>query len=129
MNGYQRRRAAACFVLVLTAASAGPAPARTGSAIPAAVNAENSVVKIFAKLNPPAPYRPWTRQAVTEVTGSGVVIEGHRILTTAHLAAYASEIQIQANQSGDRFEATVAAIGPRIDLAFMSSRAKKSICF
>src|SRR5579872_14771 len=44
---------------------------------------ENSVVKVFATLRYPDPFKPWTKQAPNEVTASGVVIEGRRILTNA----------------------------------------------
>lgn len=48
-----------------------------------------------------------------------MVIEGKRILTNAHVVAYASQIQIQANQAGDKVNATVVAIAPGIDLAVL----------
>ena len=61
---------------------------------------ENSVVKIFATARYPDPYRPWTKQAPKDFTGSGAIIAGHRILTNAHVVLYASQIQVQANQAG-----------------------------
>jgi len=48
-----------------------------------------------------------------------VVIEGRRILTNAHVVDYASQVQIQANQAGDKISATVEAIAPGIDLAVL----------
>ncbi|HYM35987.1 MAG TPA: hypothetical protein VET48_11355, partial [Steroidobacteraceae bacterium] len=60
---------------------------------------EESVVKVFASMRVPDPTKPWTKQAPGEVTGSGVVIGGNRILTNAHVVLYANEIQVQANQS------------------------------
>ena len=80
---------------------------------------ENSVVKIFATMRTPDPFKPWTKQAPHEVTGTGVVIEGKRILTNAHVALYASQVQIQANQSGDKLSATVEFVAPGIDLAVL----------
>ncbi|HEX7578072.1 MAG TPA: trypsin-like peptidase domain-containing protein [Verrucomicrobiae bacterium] len=80
---------------------------------------ENSVVKIFATVRYPDPYRPWTKQSPSDQTGSGVVIEGKRILTNAHVVNYASQVQIQANQAGDKISATVEAIAPGIDLAVL----------
>ena len=71
---------------------------------------ENSVVKIFATVRYPDPYKPWTKQSPEDQTGSGVVIEGKRILTNAHVVDYASQVQIQANQAGDKISATVEAI-------------------
>ena len=63
------------------------------------------MVKVFATMRYPDPFKPWTKQAPSEVTGSGVVIEGKRILTNAHVVLYASQVQIQANAAGDKVAA------------------------
>ena len=81
---------------------------------------ENAVVKVFSTTRPPDLFRPWTKGAVSEVSGSGVVIDGHRILTNAHVVAYASEVQIQSHQGGDRLNAKVAFFSPGIDLAVLT---------
>src|SRR5690348_9074390 len=52
---------------------------------------ENSVVKVFSTVRYPDTTKPWTKQAPSEFTGSGVVIEGKRILSNAHLVEYASQ--------------------------------------
>jgi S1-C subfamily serine protease len=80
---------------------------------------ENAVVKIFATMRYPDPFRPWAKRAPSESTASGVVIEGHRILTNAHVVLYASQVQVQANQAGDKISATVVAVAPGIDLAVL----------
>jgi S1-C subfamily serine protease len=54
------------------------------------------------------------------VTGSGVVIDGHRILTNAHVVAYAGQLLVQANREGDKYAAKVAAVAPGIDLAVLT---------
>ncbi|HEY5041013.1 MAG TPA: trypsin-like peptidase domain-containing protein [Verrucomicrobiae bacterium] len=78
-----------------------------------------SVVKVYSTVRYPDVYKPWTKLAPTEVTGSGVVIKGRRILTNAHVVLYASQVQVQANQSGNLVSATVEAIAPGIDLAVL----------
>ena len=103
---------------------AGEIAAPPAAAAPAASDAkpgvvENSVVKVFSTMRYPEAFRPWSKQSPTEVTGSGVVIEGNRILTNAHVVLYASQVQVQANQSGDKVSATVVAIAPGIDLAVL----------
>jgi S1-C subfamily serine protease len=80
---------------------------------------ESSVVKVFSTFRGPDFYKPWEKASPTEGGGSGVVIQGKRILTNAHVVANASEIQIQANQGGDKIPATVVAIAPLIDLAVL----------
>ena len=79
----------------------------------------NSVVKIFATSRNPDPFKPWAKQGPQDGTGSGVVIEGNRILTNAHVVSYASQVEIQGSGSGDKLMATVVAIAPGIDLAVL----------
>ncbi|MBI2496619.1 MAG: trypsin-like peptidase domain-containing protein [Opitutae bacterium] len=99
----------------LLAEDAKSSPAPTAS--PAANTVENSVVKIFSTTRQPDPGKPWTKQAPREISGTGIVIEGKRILTTAHVVLYASQIQVQASQSGDKLSASVEYVAPGIDLA------------
>jgi S1-C subfamily serine protease len=80
---------------------------------------ENAVVKVFTTARYPDLGKPWTKQSPQELSGSGVVIEGKRILTNAHVVLYASQVQIQANQAGDKVSATVESIAPGIDLAVL----------
>jgi S1-C subfamily serine protease len=91
--------------------------AAVASSIPS--NVANAVVKVFSTMRYPDPYRPWTKQAPAEISASGVVIEGNRILTNAHAVLYASQVQIQPNQSGDKISATVIAVASGIDLAVL----------
>lgn len=80
---------------------------------------ENSVVKIFCVKRYPDLYKPWIKQAPSDVTGSGVIIEGKRILTNAHVVSYSTQIQVQANQAGDKVSAKVELISPEMDLAVL----------
>jgi S1-C subfamily serine protease len=80
---------------------------------------ESAVVKVFSTVRYPDLYKPWTKHAPSEITGSGVVIEGKRILSNAHVVLYASEVQVQAHQAGDKLAATVEALAPEIDLAVL----------
>ncbi|MGD0501490.1 MAG: trypsin-like peptidase domain-containing protein [Steroidobacteraceae bacterium] len=94
--------------LAANAHPAAPAPA-----------IEESVVKVFATVRYPDPFKPWTKQGPTDVTASGVVIDGRRILTNAHVVLYATQVQIQANAAGDKVAANVIAVAPGIDLAVL----------
>jgi len=80
---------------------------------------ENSVVHIFSTVSRPEFTKPWAKASPQEITGSGVIIEGKRILTNAHVVLYAKDVQVQGNQSGDKFNATVEYINPYIDLALL----------
>ncbi len=120
---------AALFALAVSSLHAAtpeePTPAATPSASPAAPApakssvVENAVVKVFSTVRYPDPFKPWTKQGPGEATGSGVVIPGRRILTNAHVVQYSSQVQVQANQAGDKISATVEAIAPGIDLAVL----------
>src|ERR1700721_2895285 len=103
---------------LLNAAAAYAAVAHAAEADPTAA-IENSVVKVFATMRYPDPFKPWTKQAPSDVTALGVVIEGKRILTNAHVVLYPSQVQIQANAAGDKVPATVVAVAPGIDLAVL----------
>ncbi len=117
------RRALKLFAACLLAAGplAVAAAPKSTEAPGEAVNhaAENAVVKVFSTIRRPDVSKPWTKSAPVEASGSGVIIEGHRILTNAHVVAYASQVQVQANQSGDKVSATVEAVAPGIDLALL----------
>jgi len=108
-----------------TAADSAAVPAGTSVTTPSAPAETktdaiaNSVVKVFSTVRYPDFYQPWTKESPNEITGSGVVIEGKRILTCAHVVLYASQVQVQANQAGDKISATVEFIAPGIDLAVL----------
>jgi S1-C subfamily serine protease len=105
-----------------TPAQGGPAATTSAQGIPAAARndaVENSVVKVFSTVRYPDYFRPWTKESPSEISGTGVVIEGKRILSNAHVVSYASQVQIQANKAGDKISATVVAVDPGIDLAVL----------
>ncbi|HTY94864.1 MAG TPA: trypsin-like peptidase domain-containing protein [Steroidobacteraceae bacterium] len=107
------------LLIGLGAAGIARAAGDAEGAPPIPANLGNAVVKVFATLRLPDPYRPWTKQAPQDITASGVVIEGHRILTNAHAVLYASQVQIQASGAGDKISATVQFVAPGIDLAVL----------
>jgi S1-C subfamily serine protease len=102
------------FATVVFAKSPAAPPVQGG-----ADSVQKSVVKVFATVRMPDPFKPWSKQSPQEYTGSGVVIAGKRILTNAHVVTYANQIQVQANGAGDKVSATVEAIAPDIDLAVL----------
>ena len=124
LNRLSRHLAGVCLAASLTVPAIRAAEGDSGAtpAVPAEAKSgtvENAVVKVFATMRYPDLVRPWNKEPPREVTGSGVVIEGKRILTNAHVVLYASQIQIQANQAGDKLSAKVESIAPGIDLAVL----------
>lgn len=96
----------ATSLVLLTAAHADPA-------------IEASVVKVNATRQVPDYFRPWTKGSPDEISGSGVVIDGNRILTNAHVVTFASKVLIQLRQGGDQLSAKVTALAPAMDLAIV----------
>jgi S1-C subfamily serine protease len=111
---------AVCAALIAICTLLATAGAAAQTAKPArAAQIERSVIKIYTTARQPDLYRPWSKAAATESTGSGVVIEGNRILTNAHVVNYASKVEVQAREGGDKFAANVVAIARGIDLAVL----------
>src|SRR6185312_9205327 len=87
--------------------------ALTGAPITLAADSiEASVVKLLVTKREPDYFRPWTKSAPEKSSGSGVVIDGKRILTNAHVVMYASQVFVQMRRGGDQLNAKVVAIGP-----------------
>jgi S1-C subfamily serine protease len=95
-------------------------PAKTADTAPVDTKmdpTEKSVVKIYTTVRHPDYFKPWSKQSPVSLVGSGVVIEGKRILSNAHIVLYASQVQIQANEAGDKVSGTVVGVSPEMDLA------------
>jgi S1-C subfamily serine protease len=90
-------------------------------AVPAWAEAKDpiagSVVKIFTTRRGPDFVRPWNKGNAQETGGTGVIIEGNRVLTNAHVVLYASQIFVQGDQSTERVPAKAIAVAPGVDLA------------
>lgn len=114
--------ASALTLMFLTPVRTDVHAAEVAQAAPAENSSDrigNSIVQVFATRRDPDFTKPWTKQSPREMTGSGVIVEGKRILTNAHVVTYASQIQVQANHAGDKVAASVVAIAPEIDLALL----------
>jgi S1-C subfamily serine protease len=107
--------------LVVLAALSVPSPAGAAGVEDDSAEAKirDSVVKITTTMRLPDLTKPWTKHSPAEASGTGVVIEGKRILTNAHVVTYASQIFVEGNQSSDKLPAEVVAVSPSIDLAVL----------
>jgi len=79
----------------------------------------NSTVKIFSTISVPDPRKPWAKLPPREESGSGFVIPLKRILTSAHVVEYATDIQVRGNKAGDKIPARVIALDESLDLAVL----------
>ncbi|MDD5097456.1 MAG: trypsin-like peptidase domain-containing protein [Candidatus Omnitrophica bacterium] len=77
----------------------------------------DSVVKIFATRNTIDYANPWQSRGVQEITGSGCVIQGNRILTNAHVVNQNTFIQVRRESSQKKYIAKVETVGNDCDLA------------
>jgi S1-C subfamily serine protease len=91
----------------------------------AAADPGDSVVRVLSSVRYPNPIRPWAKGNSVDLFGTGTVIEGNRILTSAHLVLYATEVHVQPRRGGDRTEAQVEAIAPDMDLAVLTVKDEK----
>jgi S1-C subfamily serine protease len=117
-----RRLAAAMMAPALVLISALTVSGSARAAAPAddaESKIRDSVVKITVTMRGPELTKPWTKHSPSEASGTGVVIEGKRILTNAHVVSYASQIFVEGNQSSEKLPAQVVAVSPGIDLAVL----------
>jgi S1-C subfamily serine protease len=99
------------IAVVLLATQAPPAPAQDAT--------RTSVVRIEALRRAPDLVRPWKKRGQQSSSGTGVVIQGKRILANAHVVRDAVDLSVQPDRSGEKLAATVEAIAPGIDLAVL----------
>jgi S1-C subfamily serine protease len=93
--------------------------------LPARAGPEESVVKVIAAPQLPDPTQPWAKPAAGDGNGTGVVVEGNRILTNAHVVVYSREVFVQARPGDEKFEAKVVAVDRDIDLAVLTVKDSK----
>ncbi len=79
----------------------------------------NSAVKIFTTFQKADFYQPWQTSAQDNLSGSGVIIDGDRILTNAHVVS--DQIFVQVRRPGDakKYEAFVEFVGHDTELAIL----------
>ena len=93
-------------------------------ALPPAVAAlpvapERAVVQILTSSQVTVYDAPWRFQSVRRSTGTGFVIEGGRILTNAHVVAWAKQILVRRYQDPRLLPARVVFTGHDCDLAML----------
>ena len=81
---------------------------------------EDAVVKIYTMSVAPDYYSPWTLLSPRQGTGSGVIIDGQRILTNGHVVQHASYIQVKRNGVARRVRARLVEAVHDADLAILA---------
>jgi S1-C subfamily serine protease len=88
-------------------------------AAPAEDRIKPAMVKIYCISNSPDYYNPWSMKGPRSSTGSGVIIDGNRILTNAHVISNRTYIQVRRFGQAQRIEARVLAVSHHADLALL----------
>lgn len=79
----------------------------------------DAVVKVFTVSSSPNYFLPWQNKPQREVTGSGFVVSGNRIITNAHVVADQTFVMVRKHGSPIKYRAYVEAVGHECDLALL----------
>lgn len=79
----------------------------------------DAVVKVFTVTSSPNYFLPWQNKPQREITGSGFVISGRRILTNAHVVADQTFVLVRKHGSPTKYRAEVQAVGTNVILPFL----------
>jgi len=111
--------AARCAAAVVAMLVCSPLPAGADGKS-AARHIRPAVVRIFVVSNAPDLESPWQRIGVDRFEGSGVVIDGNRILTNAHVVADHVSVAVKREGMTSRHDARVVHMGHECDLAVLT---------
>lgn len=81
---------------------------------------EKAVVKVFTSFNEPDYNHPWQKTGQQTVSGSGCIIPGNKILTSAHVVSNQTFIQVKRFGDPMKYIARVDVIGHECDLAILT---------
>ena len=95
------------------------AGARASSAA-AAADPRDAVLKVYATQLSPNYGAPWMPGVTRTVSGSGFVIDGHRILTNAHVVSDTTFVQVRKYGDSERVPARLLYVSHEADLALLT---------
>jgi S1-C subfamily serine protease len=78
----------------------------------------SAIIKVYTVVKSPNFSIPWS-SSIRQVSGSGAVIDGERILTNAHVVANRTFIEVQRYGERRRYIARVEAVSHQLDLALL----------
>ena len=86
----------------------------------AAADPRDAVLKVFATQLNPNYGAPWKSGVARTVSGSGFVIDGHRILTNAHVVSDTTFIQVRRYGDSERVPARLLFVSHEADIALLT---------
>lgn len=106
-------------VVLSAQALSPPTESARGADAELALPSERAVVQILTSSQEPVYDAPWRFEPVRRSTGTGFVIAGRRILTNAHVVAWAKQILVRRFQDPRLLPARVVFVGHDCDLALL----------
>ncbi|MEI8293489.1 MAG: trypsin-like peptidase domain-containing protein [bacterium] len=85
-----------------------------------AIEISKSLVRIEATAQEPNYKTPWSPGEVSSAVGAGFLVEGHRILTNAHVVSNVRFLSVSKEGDPNPYQAKVIHIGHDCDLALLS---------
>lgn len=85
----------------------------------ATTTAKKAVVKIYSIYNAHNYHEPWQKRGARTYNGSGSVIDGHRILTNAHVISDQTFLQVRRAGQARKYTATLEVVAHESDLAIL----------
>ncbi len=80
----------------------------------------DAIVKIYTVNSKPDYFNPWKMLNTGNISGSGCIIKGKRILTNAHVVADHTFIQVRRYGQAKRFSARILSVSHEADLALLT---------
>ena len=120
MSRVRKPSGRACLVAFILLFLAALGPDRSpADAAPAAADPSAAVVKVYVAAVMPDAFAPWRPGWSFDVTGSGAVIEGRRILTNAHVVEGHTFVQVRFHGRPEKHPARVSFVSYVADLALL----------
>lgn len=79
----------------------------------------NAIVKIYASQSRPDYLNPWRSGATVQVSGSGCIVEGNRILTNAHVVSDSTYLEVRLHGNSKRYKAKTIKVANEVDIALL----------
>lgn len=90
----------------------------------AAILPSQSIVQITSSISLPNYQYPWQSGKIQELSGSGAIIAGQMILTSAHVVSHAKFIQVSKENGSKKYTANLKYISNQADLALLEVKDK-----
>ncbi len=112
----------ASFLLALGVALGGATNARAAASAGAEAGdgVRQAVVKVYMSAQLPNQAQPWQTGSVVSGTGSGCILAGGRILTSAHVVERQTYLQVRRHGETRKHDARVLFVADDVDLALLT---------